>query len=122
MSDAVVVPSDVSSVTCRCMPLNPQGSPLSPDRGFMESPVTDVVFVADSDMLPVTGLCTPPNPPGSQVSLLSSVQLSPNRVQSDYPMFAASQRSDGDLPHLSPISSPESTSSRTSLTAGSRLV
>ena len=130
VSDTPVVPSDMLPVTCRFRPLNPQVAPMSTeveDRVVVESPVTDVAFVVDSDMLPVTGRFTPLNPQGSQVSLLSSVQLSPNRVQSDfdldavdlYPIFATSPRSDGDLPHISPISSPESSSSHASPAAGS---
>ena len=54
-------------------------------------------------------------PQESQVSQLSSVQLSPNRVQEDYdfdtidvfPMYAASPRNDGYFPSVSPISSPD---------------
>ena len=123
--DAAVVPSDNLSITSRFTPLNPQVSPMSTevvDRGVVESPMSDVASVVDSDMLPVTGRFTPLNPQGSQVSHLSSMQLSPNRVRSDFdldavdlfPVFATSPRSDGDLPLLSPISTPESPSSRAS--------
>ena len=58
----------------------------------------DVASVVPSDMSPVTGRFTPLNPQGSQVSHLSSEQLSPNRVCSDfdldtvdmYPLFTTS--------------------------------
>ena len=42
--------------------------------------MSDVASVVDSDVLPLMGRFTPLNPQGSQVSHLSSVQLSPNRV------------------------------------------
>ena len=65
-------------------------------------------------MLHATGRFTPPNSHGLQVSPLSSVQLSPNRVRSDFDLgavdlfhlFTTSPRADGDMPYLSPISSP----------------
>ena len=121
--DAAVVPSD--NLTITITPINPQVSPMSTevvDRGVVESPMSDVASVVDSDMLPVTGRFTPLNPQGSQVSHLSSMQLSPNRVRSGFdldavylfPVFATSPRSDGNLPLLSLISSPESPSSRAS--------
>ena len=69
-----------------------------------------------SDVLPVVARFVPLNPQGSQESHPSSVQLSPNRVRSDfdvdtvdlYPLFATSPISDGDLLLISPITSPES--------------
>ena len=73
-------------------------------------------------------LFTPLNPQGSQVSHLSSVQLSPNRVRSDFdidtvdldPLFATWPRCAGDLLLISQISSPESPVSYASPDAPSR--
>ena len=76
----------------------------------------DIASVVPSDVLPIVDRLMPLNPQGStQESPLSSEQLSPNRVRSDfdvdtvdlYPMFAASQRSVGDIPLIFPILSPE---------------
>ena len=80
-----------------------------------------------SDDVPIIGLGMLPNVnqfallshQGSQVSHLSSVQLSPNRVRLDFdmnildvfPVFAASARSGRYLP---PVLSPELPSSRAS--------
>ena len=97
------------------------------NRGVVVSPVFDVMSVMDSDGLPVMGRLTPLDPQGSQVSHLSSVQLSPNRVQSDIDVdavellnvFETSPRSEGVLHLLSPISTPESPLLRASPAAGS---
>ena len=76
----------------------------------------DVASVVPSDISPVMARFMPLNPQGSQVSNLSSVQLSPNRVRSDFaidtvdldPLFTTSPRSAGDLLLILPIFSPES--------------
>ena len=44
----------------------------------------DVASVVPSDISPIVARFTPLNPQESQVSHLSSVQLSPNRVHSDF--------------------------------------
>ena len=72
----------------------------------------DVASVVPSDILPIVARFTPLNPPGSQVSHLTSVQLSLNRVRSDFDPdmvdLDPSSRSAGELLLISPISSPES--------------
>ena len=80
-------------------------------------------------MLPVTDWLSLLDHQGSQLSNLPSVQFSSDRVRSDFDMdavelfnlFEVSPGSDGVLHLLSPISSPESPSSQTSLAAGSLL-
>ena len=52
--DAVVVPSDMSTITIRFSPLNTQVSSVSMesvDRVVVESPVSDVMPVVELDML-----------------------------------------------------------------------
>ena len=116
--DAGVVSSDMSTITSRFSPLNPRMSLVSKeimDRVVVESPLSDVMPVVDLDMFPVTNQSAPLDPQGSQVSHLSSVQLSPNRVRLDFdldtidvfPVFVASPRSGRYLPLISPISSPD---------------
>ena len=89
--DTAVMPSDMSTAMSQFSPLNPRVSPISTkivDRVVVESPVSDVAPVVDSDMLSVTDQCVPLNPQGSQESLLSSVQLSPDRVRLDFDLDA----------------------------------
>ena len=126
----VVVPSDMSTITSQFSPLNPRVSRFSTesvDRLAVESPVSDDVPIVELDMIPDVSQFALLNPQGSQVSQLSSVQLSPNRVRLDFdmdtvdvfPVFVASPRSGGYLPPVSPVSSPELPSSRASPAAGS---
>ena len=76
----------------------------------------DVTSVFPSDISSIVFRFKLLNPQGSQVSYLSSVQLSPNWVHSDFdidmvdldPLFTTSPRSSGDLLLISPISSPDS--------------
>ena len=106
----------MSTITSRFSPLNSPVSLVSMesvDRVAVESPKSDLAPVVHLDISPVTDQFAPLNP---QESHLSSVQLSPNRVRVDYdidtldafPVFAASPRSGGYLPLISPISSPGS--------------
>ena len=89
----------------------------------------DVASMVLSVISPAVARFTPLNPQRSQVSHLSSVQLSPNRVRLDFeidtvdldPLLATSPRSAGDLLLISPISSPESPLSCASPNAHSRL-
>ena len=102
--DAVVVPSDMSTIMSRFSSLNPRVSPVSTecvDRVVVESPVSNDVPIVELDMLPDVSQFALLNPQGYPVSYLSMVQLSPNRVCLDFdmdtldvfPVFAASPRS-----------------------------
>ena len=113
------------TITSRFSPLNPREYPVSTenvDQVVAEWPVSDDVPVVELDMLPDVSQFALLNPQGSQVSHLSSVQLSPNRIRLDFdmdtldvfPVFVASPRSGGYLNPISPVSSPESPSSRAS--------
>ena len=85
--DAVVVPSDMPTITSRFSPLNPRVSPVSTesvDRVVVESPVSDDVPIVELDMLPDVSQFALLITQGSQVSHLSSVQLSPNRISTPY--------------------------------------
>ena len=74
----------------------------------------DVASVVPSDISPIVARFMPLNPQESQVSHLSSVQLSPNRVRSNFeidtvdldPLFTMSPRSAGDLLLISSPDSP----------------
>ena len=95
------------------------------DWVVVELPVSNVVLVVELNMFPDTSQFALLNPQGSQVSShLSLVQLSPNRVRFDFDLdtidvFAASPRSGGYLPLISPVSSLQSPSSHASPDAGS---
>ena len=88
----------------------------SPNSNVTMSESLGVASVVYSHVLPAVARFMALNPQGSHESHLSSEQLSPNRVRSDfdvdsvalYPLFATSPRSDGALPLISPITSPES--------------
>ena len=77
-------------------------------------------------MLPGTDQCAPLNPQGSHVTLLSWMQLSPNKVRLDFdidavdlfPVFEVSPRSDVYQPLVSPISALVSPLSCASPAAG----
>ena len=92
------------------------GSPvsmMSVNQVVAESPTSNDAPVVPLDISPVADHLVTLNPQESQVSRLSSVQLSPNRVQEDFdfdmldifPMFPVSLRTDGYLPCVSPVSS-----------------
>ena len=84
-------------------------------RIVVESPTSYEATVGFTDECPAVDRAGLFLPQESQVSQLSSVQLSPNRVQEDYdfntldvfPLYAVSPRNDGYFPSVSPISSPD---------------
>ena len=106
------------STMSRFSPLNPPGSPVSMvsvDQVVVESPTSYDAPVVPLEISPVADHLATLNPQESQVSRLSSVQLSPNRVCEDlyntldvFPMFTVSPRTDGYLPCVSPVTSPSS--------------
>ena len=111
--------SDMSTITSRFLPLKPPVSPVSMesvDQVVIESPTSYDAPVAALDMATVAEWLETRNPQESQVSHLSSVQLSPNRVREDFdlgtldvfPVFAAPLETNGYLPRISPVSSPGS--------------
>ena len=87
------------------------------------------MLVVPLEISPVTDHLATLNPQESQVSRLSSVQLSQNRVHEDFdhntldvfPVFTVSPRTDGYLPCVSPVSSPSSPVSLAAPTVGSLL-
>ena len=114
-----VVPPHISTWTSRFRLLNPRQSPVpmsSEEQVVVESPTQyeapveslDVSPAADKQLLPLE----------SQVSLISSVQLLPNRVREDFtydtldvfPVFQVSQKADGYFPDTSPVMSPDARS------------
>ena len=109
----------MSTITSRFSSLNPRVSLVSMervDRVVVELPTSDVAPGGHLAISPATDQFTPLNPQESQVSYLSSVQLSPNRVRiyvdidtlDVFPVLAASPRTDGYIPLISPVSSPGS--------------
>ena len=119
-------------ITSRFSPLNPPGSPVSMvsvDQVIIEYLTSYDAPVVTLEISPVADHLATPNHQESQVSHLSSVQLSPNRVREDldyttlnvFPMFTVSPRTDRYLPCVSPVTSPSSPVSLAALTVGSLL-
>ena len=116
--DAAVMDSDTCSIMSLFSPLNPLGSPVSMvnvDQVVVEL-LTSHSYdtpVVQLEISPIADHLATLNPLEWQVSRLSPVQLSPNRVCEDFdfntldvfPVFAVS---DGSLPCVSPVSSPSS--------------
>ena len=83
------------------------------DQVVVESPMPYNAPVVPLELSPVADHFAPLNPHESQVSHLSSVHLSPNRVRIDFdfdtldvfPVFPVSPRTDGYLPLSSLVSS-----------------
>ena len=99
-------------------PLNPRMSPasmLSVPQIVVESLTSYEAPVSSKDVCPAADRVVPLLTHESEVSLLSSVQLSPNRVRADYdfdtmdvfPMYAVSSRNNGYFLSMSPISPPK---------------
>ena len=99
----------MSTITSRFSPLKPPVSPVymeSVDQVVAESPTSYDVPVVDLEISPLTDHFVPLHPRESQVSHVSSVQLSPNRVRLDFdydtlyvfPVFPVSPRTKGYLP------------------------
>ena len=118
-----VVASGMSTITSRFSPLSPRLSPvsmLSVPQIVVESSTSYEAPVGSKDVcLAVDRVyIVPLLPQESQVSHLSYVQLSPNRVRADYvfdtmdvfPMYAVPPRNDGYFPSASPISPPNTLS------------
>ena len=73
-----VVASDISTITSRFLPLNPQQSPVSMLSGaqvVVESPTSFEVPVGSMDVCPAADRVVTLLPQESQMSQLSSVQL-----------------------------------------------
>ena len=72
----------------------------SANSGVTMSESPGVPSVVPSDVLPVMARFMPLNPPGSQASHLSSEQLSPNRVRSDFDVETVNlfPRNDAETP------------------------
>ena len=109
----------MSTITSRFSPLKPPVVPVSMegvDQVVVESPTSYDAPVAALDMASVADQLDSRNPQESQVSHLSSMQLSSNRVREDldlgtlgvFPVFAVSPETAGYLPRISPVSSPGS--------------
>ena len=111
-----VVASD--TIMSRFSPLNPQQSPVpvSVAQVVVESPTSNKAPVGAMDVWPAADQVVTLLPQESQVSQLSSVQLSPNRVREVFDIdtmdvflvLLVSPRSDGYFPSVSSVSSPGS--------------
>ena len=93
----------------------------------VESPTSYDAPVLPLEISPVADHLATLNPQESQVSRLSSVPLSPNRVCDDlnmldvFPVFTVSPMTNRYLPCVSPVSSPSSPDSSAALTEASLL-
>ena len=116
-----VVASGLSTITSRFSPLSPRLSPVSMISVLqivVEPPTSYEPPVGSKDVCPAADRVVPLLPQESQVSQLSSVQLSSNRVRANYdidtmdvfPTYAVSPRNDGYVPSVSPISTPNALS------------
>ena len=101
-------------VTSRFQPLNPRQSPVamsSEEQVVVDSPTEYEAPVGPLDVSPAADRVVQLLPLQSQVSVLSSFQLSPNRVREDFsydamdvfPVFQVSQEADGYFPDTSPV-------------------
>ena len=82
-----VVTLDMSMITGKFTPLNPRQSPLamlSEEQVVVESPMAYEAPVGSLDVSPASDRVVQLLPLESQVSLLWSIQLSPNRVCEDF--------------------------------------
>ena len=101
----------MSTITSRFSPLKPPGSLVSMesvDQVVVQSPTSYDAPVVPLDISPVADHLATCNPQESQVSHLSSVQLSPNRMHEDFEfdildVFPVSPSTDGYLPCISPV-------------------
>ena len=110
---------DMSTIMSQFSPLKSPVSPVSMEGVYqvvIESPTPYDTPVADLDMASVVAQLETRNPQESQVSHLSSVQLSPNRVSEDFdlgtldvfPVFAVFTETNEYIPRISPVLSPGS--------------
>ena len=116
-----VVALDMSTIMSRFSPLYPQLSPvsmISVSQIVVESPTSYESPVDSKDLCLAADRVVPLLPQESQVSQLSSVQLSPNRVWADYdfdtmdvfPMYTVSPKNEGYFPSVPPFSTPNALS------------
>ena len=82
-----IAPPDISIMTSRFQPLNPRQSPVamsSEEQVVVESPMEYEALVGSLNIFPAADRVVQLLPLQSQVSVLSAVQLSPNRVREDF--------------------------------------